>query len=200
MELDTFMSVLDEADRKLTDNECASAREDYRAAMRQQEPSGTALANLGIAEECEALQFRLELGQLYPESFSVKLNLAHTLVKARGARRALGFCDELLADASLSPRQRFGVRRVRLKAALASAEYVIAAEDFAYLIEAVRDQTFYRRFAVSFAAVIAGLDDWRAKAFVDLLQKNLPKPNDFDALLTAKAAELELLRHFEDAP
>lgn len=83
---------------------------------------------------------------------------------------------------------------------LTDNEYPGARGDFAHLIEAVRDQTFYRRFAVSFAAVIAGLDDWRAKAFVELLQKNLPKPNDFDALLTAKAAELELLRRFEDAP
>ncbi|NPC47842.1 hypothetical protein D7X99_16185 [Corallococcus sp. AB032C] len=191
------MSVLDEADRKLTDNECAGARDDYRAAMQQQEPSSAALANLDVAEECEALQFRLKLGRLYPGSFSVKLNLAHALVKARGARRALGHCDELLADASRSPTERFGVRRVRMKAALASAEYMIAAEDFAYLIEAVRDQTGHRRFAVSFAAVIAGLEDWRAEAFVELLQRNLPKPNDFDALLAAKAAELKALRQFE---
>ncbi|RKH88905.1 hypothetical protein D7Y21_12805 [Corallococcus sp. AB045] len=50
------MSILDEADRKLTDNECAGARGRLPRGQGSQEPSSAALANHGIAEEYEAIQ------------------------------------------------------------------------------------------------------------------------------------------------
>lgn len=195
------MSLLEEADIKLQENDCRGARDDYRAFMAGEAPSSVALANLGVAEECEVLLFRRELASRFPESEPVKLELARMLSPMGGAGEALALCGELLAELPAEPASELRIRQVRLKIALAGGQYEVAAEDFLFVLgefKKLKNPKASRRFEKSSAAMIAGLDKGRAMAFIAVLRVKLPQPHPFDELLALKAAELEALKRFDD--
>lgn len=123
--------LIQQADRKLEENDFAGARDDYREALMASGPQEI-LINLGVAENHERLHFIKTLRQKYPDSVKVHQMEIHCLMDIGHSRNALILVSQLLKRDDLSPEERLYFHEMRLRLSFVTQRYDHVLEDFAF--------------------------------------------------------------------
>jgi hypothetical protein len=192
--------LIAEADRRLDENEFAAARDLYREIALARAPSMALLANLGVAEDQERLQFRRVLARRYPSEPRFRVAEAETLIDVHKPALAIDVCTQLLqSEDGQSPEQRTALHLLRFRAAVRSGRYDTLIEDVRTVWEAGETFAPARRLRQALLRGIVQLDRAEAIPVLESLCERGIVPERASAFVVAKVEELRRLSDVWDA-